>query len=99
LGGSVDSLAEYLHTLQDSYSHAGFHPDVGHLLEMHGPDKTYNDPEKANRMARDTYNAIRKWMEAKIGVPVPDEWADIRDRVDRFNRARTAQEKKKGLCK
>ena len=98
LEGTVDALGMYLHALQDSYSHAGYNPDYGHLRDLSEPDKTYNDPEKANRMARDTYNAIREWLEAQTGNHVPDHWNKIAGQVDRFNRARTAHEKKKALC-
>ncbi len=99
LEGSVDAMGMYLHALQDFYAHAEFGPERGHLFQGHGPDKTYNDPEKANKMAKDTYNAIREWMEAKTGVHVPDQWDELRDQVDRFNRARTSHKKKEVLCK
>jgi RHS repeat-associated protein len=98
MGGSVDSLGQYLHALQDSYSHAGYEPDWGHIRDWHGPDKTYNDPDKANQMARDTYDAIRQYIQSITGMPVPDEWDDIADRVNNFNRARSANDKKKYLC-
>src|SRR5207237_3921642 len=91
--GIVDELGMYLHALQDSYSHAGYKPDYGHLRDLSEPDNTYNDPEKANRMARDTYNAIREWMEAKTGIRQPDQWSDLAKQVARFNRARPAHEK------
>jgi hypothetical protein len=98
LGGSLDALGMYLHALQDSYSHAGFDPDFGHLMAGSDPDKTYLDPDKANAMARDTYDAIRRWMEVKTGLPQPDDWDNLAGMVDRFNRARTSHEKKKLLC-
>ena len=97
LDGSTDALGRYLHALQDSYSHEGFGPRVGHARAGKAPDKTYNDPEKANRMARDTYNFLREYLQRITGRPVPDHWERIRDQVDRFNRARTASEKKKIL--
>ena len=96
LEGGVAELGMYLHALQDSYAHEDYGPVRGHA-PWHAPDKTYNDPQKANRMARDTYDSIRKWMEAKTGIPVPDQWEELRDQVDRFNRARTAHEKRKAL--
>ena len=97
LDGNFDHLGQYLHALQDSYSHEGFGPRFGHAIAGHAPDKTYNDPEKANRMARDTYNRVRQYLQAITGQPVPDYWDQIRDQVDRFNRARTAHEKRKIL--
>lgn len=62
-------------------------------------DKTYNDPEKANRMARDTYNRLRQYLQVTTGQSVPDRWDQLREQVDRFNRARTAHQKKKVLCR
>jgi RHS repeat-associated protein len=99
LDGNLDQLGQYLHALQDSYSHEGFRPGVGHFFAGHRPDKTYNDPEKANRMARDTYNHVRQYLQVTTGQPMPDHWDQIRGQVDRFNRARTAHEKRKILCR
>jgi len=61
------------------------------------PNKTYNDPEKANRMGHDTYNRIRQYLQVTTGQAVPDHWDQIREQVDQFNRARTAHEKRKIL--
>ncbi len=97
LDGNLDHLGQYLHALQDSYSHEGFGPKYGHWT--HRPDKTYRDPEKANRMARDTYYHLRQYLHVTTGQPVPDHWDQIREHVDRFNRARTAHEKRKSLCR
>jgi RHS repeat-associated protein len=97
LDGNLDRLGQYLHVLQDSYSHEGYPAWRGHLFSGHEPDKTYNDPQKANRMARDTYNRLREYLQRTTGQAVPDHWERIRDQVDRFNRARTAHEKKKIL--
>ncbi|HZY30750.1 MAG TPA: RHS repeat-associated core domain-containing protein, partial [Candidatus Methylomirabilis sp.] len=99
LDGNLDHLGQYLHALQDSYSHEGYPPWRGHLFRGHRPDKTYNDPEKASRMARDTYNRIRQYLQVTTGQAVPDHWDQIREHVDRFNRARTTHEKKKALCR
>ena len=99
LDGNLDQLGQYLHALQDSYSHEGFRPGVGHFFAGHKPDKTYSDPEKANRMARDTYNHVRQYLQVTTGQPMPDHWDQIRGQVDRFNRARTAHEKRKILCR
>lgn len=96
LEGGVAELGMYLHALQDSYAHEDYGPVRGHA-PWHAPDKTYTDPQKANRMARDTYDSIRKWMEARTGISVPDQWEEVRNQVDRFNRARTVHEKRKGL--
>jgi RHS repeat-associated protein len=99
LDGNLDQLGQYLHALQDSYSHERYPPWRGHLFQGHRPDKTYNDPERANRMARDTYNHLRQYLQVTTGQSVPDHWDQIREHVDRFNRARTAHEKRKTLCR
>jgi RHS repeat-associated protein len=65
--GSEADLGIFLHAEQDSFSHQGFGPKVGHGLSFnpheglnpHGPDKTYNNPTKAYFMAVDTYKALR----------------------------------------
>ncbi len=97
LDGGPDALGQYLHALQDSYSHEGFGPRLGHASAGHAPDKTYNDPEKANRMARDSYNRVRQYLQVTTGQEIPDQWDQIRDQVDRFNRARTANDKQRYL--
>ncbi|MBI4380399.1 MAG: hypothetical protein HY574_04325, partial [candidate division NC10 bacterium] len=97
-GRNLDVLGQYLHAFQDSYSHEGLTPGK-HLLRGHAPDKTYNDPEKANQMARDSYNRLRQYLQVTTGQSVPDHWDQLREQVDRFNRARTAHQKKKVLCR
>jgi hypothetical protein len=99
LNGNLDMLGQYFHALQDSYSHAGFGPLVGHARAGGAPDKTYNNPEKANHMARDSYNHLRQYLQVTTGQPVPDQWDQVREQVDRFNRARTAHEKRKISCR
>ncbi len=97
LSGGLDELGQYLHALQDSYSHEGFEPVRGHASRLSAPDKTYNDPEKANRMARDSYNRLRQYLQQTTGQQVPDQWDQVRTQVDRFNRARTASDKQRYL--
>ena len=99
LDGNLDHLGQYLHALQDSYSHEGFGPWLGHSYLLSLPDKTYRNPEKANRMARDTYSRLRQYLQVTTGQSVPDHWDQIREQVDRFNRVRTAHEKRKTLCR
>jgi RHS repeat-associated protein len=87
--GTLEDLGNYMHALQDSYSHAGFEPPLGHV-HTPLPDITAADPQRANRMARDTYNHLRIWLETQTGQQSPDRFDQIRDQVDRFNRAWTA---------
>jgi RHS repeat-associated protein len=94
--GDLSLLGQFLHAFQDTYSHAGYGPTIGHLLAGTAPDKTYNDVEKANRMADGTYQHMLNFLQ-KLGVTTTSNWADVRDRVDQFNRTRTITEKEKIL--
>jgi hypothetical protein len=55
---ALGSLGTFMHAEQDSFAHEGDGPVIGHVLEWHAPDKTYNNPGKADRMALDTYNRL-----------------------------------------
>src|SRR6266481_1434272 len=97
--GSVNDLGVYLHAEQDSFSHAGYGPKTGHLLAGHAPDKTYNDPDKADKMAQDTYNVL---VSAATNLGVNNgrvSWQKIDKLVGEFNRAKTKDEKDKILKK
>jgi hypothetical protein len=92
--GSLEALGTYFHAEQDSFSHADYGPTYGHLFAGHGPDKTYNDPEKADTMANDTYNRLIQSFAFSCYVTNDSiGWALIRPFVQRFNRARTDQAK------
>jgi hypothetical protein len=88
------ALGQFLHAQQDSYSHAGYGPTVGHAAAGHGPDKTYNDPAKAMKMAVDTYSRLNQAAD-KMGVPGSDRvaWGQIESAVGAFNKATTDKEK------
>jgi len=92
------ALGTYLHAFQDSYSHAKFGPRIGHMLEGHGPDKTFKDALMANMMAKATYEALVKAMKA-FGFQTINqiEWAQIKPFVYRFNRSKSSEEKKQIL--
>ncbi len=96
LEGSLEDLGNYLHALQDSYSHETYGPIAGHWPDPR-PDLTHTNPERANRMARDTNDHLRTWIETRTGQQQPDRFAQIRDEVDRFNRARTGAAKARYL--
>jgi RHS repeat-associated protein len=91
-------LGQFMHTQQDSYSHAGFGPGLGHVLAGHAPDKTYTDPAKALRMAHDTYNKLSAAAD-KMGVPRSNRvaWNAIRGSIVNFNLAHSKKEKDKYL--
>ena len=57
-----------------------------------------NDPEKANRMAKFTYERLREYLGHMTGDGVPDRWKEISDLVDRFNRAGSSPDKARYLA-
>jgi len=90
--GMEEGLGVYLHAEQDSFSHAGFGPAVGHLLAGHSPDKTYTDPTKADSMASDTYQALQQ-AGVNIGTAtgaIP--YSEILPFIQAFNRAGRRQD-------
>ena len=91
--GTEEGLGVYLHAEQDSFSHDGFGPSMGHLLAGHAPDKTYTDPTKADSMANNTYSALQQ-----AGINIGTEagavpYADILPFIQGFNRAKKKQDK------
>ncbi|HUP62631.1 MAG TPA: RHS repeat-associated core domain-containing protein, partial [Thermoanaerobaculia bacterium] len=92
--GSLTALGQFFHAQQDSFSHAGYGAKVGHAAAGHEPDKTYNDPAKAMRMAFDTYSRLNQAAD-KLGIPRSDRaaWGQIRGAVVAFNLARTEKDK------
>jgi RHS repeat-associated protein len=95
--GATADLGSYLHAEQDSYSHAGYGPRTGHATALTAPDKTYNDSDKAGRMAKDSYDRLSMAAE-RLGVSGSKlPWAKIDALVGDFNRARTGAEKNKIL--
>jgi RHS repeat-associated protein len=96
LAGIEEGLGVYLHAEQDSYSHQGYGPLVGHIWS-HNPDKTYSDPSKADAMANDTYEALKQ-AGINIGTQagaVPYE--EILPFVQAFNRAKKTEDKNEQL--
>jgi len=92
--GSIRDLGRYLHAEQDSYSHEGFGAIFGHLFAGHTPDRTYSDPAKADRMALDTYEALRTAADRlRSDKTARVEWSKIEVLVTEFNRAQRAEDK------
>lgn len=84
--GSYDLayLGQYLHALQDSYSHDRYFLGwPGHALHGHAPDDVCNDLHKAEEMARDTYLHLRAYMMHKTGGIIPYEWDLLQSMVGR----------------
>jgi RHS repeat-associated protein len=96
--GSTGDLGAFLHAQQDSYSHEGYGPRIGHALAGHAPDKTYNDPAKANNMAKDTFGRLTAAAD-RLGVNPNNKvaWTKIDKLVGDFNKAKTKDEKNKIL--
>ncbi|MCU1264562.1 MAG: Cell well associated RhsD protein [Acidobacteria bacterium] len=102
--GALDALGTFLHAEQDSFSHEGFGPNLGQGWPPWtgtAPDKTYNDPAKADRMAFDSYNRLTTaatvlYNNHKISfLYKPLEWKVVSPLVQAFNRAKTPEEKQK----
>ena len=71
--GSLEKLGQYLHYLQDTYSHEGFHsPKEGHGRSGHLPDHTIEDPHKVVRAAGATWQALNEY--AKLKKCCSDKW-------------------------
>ena len=51
-------LGRYLHNEQDSFSHAGYGPGIGHILGWYDVDKTDMRPGLAEDMARRTFDKL-----------------------------------------
>jgi len=75
--GDHSTLGQYLHALQDTYSHDGWWPAwPGHLFGWHGSDNVCNDVNKAIEMARDTYHQLRAYRMMKTGQPIASNFDD-----------------------
>jgi RHS repeat-associated protein len=89
-----ETLGVFLHAGQDRFAHAGYRPFSGHTAYGHGPDKTANDPGKADEMAATTYMklvAAAEIMGLDADARVP--FSAISALVQDFNDARTRRDK------
>jgi len=85
--GSVTALGEYMHAVQDSYSHEGYGARYGHARAGKTPDKTTSDSVKADRMAEATYGQL---VSARASLPATSRavsYKRIEKLVAKFNRA------------
>jgi uncharacterized protein RhaS with RHS repeats len=98
--GKLEDLGQFLHAQQDSYSHAGYGPVLGHASALTAPDKTYNDPAKANKMAKDIFDQLISAAK-RLGVDPKGQvdWSKIGGLVDSFNQAKTDKDKANILSK
>jgi len=58
--GDIYQFTMYLHALQDSFSHSGYDPWLGHIYAAHGPDKYCPDSERDTNMRIQTMRWLRK---------------------------------------
>ncbi len=69
--GMVELFGTLLHLYQDTFSHQGHGDVMGHAAAEaggHAPDQPYRRPDLAQRMARDTYDAMVSLLLARRGV-------------------------------
>ena len=85
-GASVTALGEFLHAFQDSYSHQGFGARYGHAKAGKAPDKTSNDPAKADVMAKATYERLLLARETLEATRQVTGYSRIEELVGKFNR-------------
>lgn len=96
--GSPEHLGIFLHAQQDSYSHAGYGPRAGHIIDWEEPDKTYNDPDKADRMAANTFAILARSATGVSGQRYAAlGWSVVAPHVRAFNHARTPAAKRRAL--
>jgi RHS repeat-associated protein len=100
-------IGQYLHALQDSFSHAGFGATIGHIYFGELPDLTYLDVKRADTMAKQTFYKLRIFNAQKNGTGSLDIkeyweeshkiWSDIKDKIHNFNKSVGYQEKIRSL--
>jgi hypothetical protein len=98
--GDLADLGVFLHAFQDSFSHDGYGARFGHAIRLmpHGPDKTYNDVNKADRMARETYDVLVRATSRMPGGGVRGiPYERLAPGIHRFNAATTDAEKQRAL--
>jgi RHS repeat-associated protein len=87
------SLGQYLHVMQDSFSHHGYGTTVGHLFGGYSPDETWRRPDLANRMAENTYGDLQAARTALGATNPAMPWDQIAPYIDRFNKAKKKDDK------
>ncbi|MCX8179106.1 MAG: hypothetical protein N3D75_04750 [Candidatus Aenigmarchaeota archaeon] len=91
--GGNNAKGTYLHAIQDSkYAHKPYIKNAHHIKDGRAPDKTYNDPKKAMKMALDTFETIKALTGTKGKLSAKDYEA-----IEAFNRATNESDKIKIL--
>ncbi len=70
-----------MHVFQDSYSHAGYGPRLGHAGDGNDPDRPFLNVPKAFRMAWATYEHLEMYMLAHHRSFCTTEWDAISSKV------------------
>ncbi|MBU0706298.1 hypothetical protein KJ657_03410 [Patescibacteria group bacterium] len=65
---SHKDIGTFLHAFQDSYSHAGYGPTIGHVLDEHKPDQTYLAVQEAMEMAKNSFFHLRTFNLMELGL-------------------------------
>ena len=73
-----------LHIYQDSFSHAGYGSQFGHLLAGHEPDYPYNDVQKALRAAQGTFDLLKQWQDKNCPCDEVKSFDDIKSTLGRL---------------
>jgi RHS repeat-associated protein len=84
---SVTAVGEFMHALQDAYSHQGFGARYGHASAGKAPDKTTTDAVKADRMAKATYDRLVSARTSLSATTQPIPYSRLEKLVAKFNRA------------
>jgi hypothetical protein len=73
-----------LHGYQDSWSHEKYMIGLGHAQAGYGghePDYPWADPQKAEEMAKATYDMLSEYYCQKTGEQPKTSWANIREKI------------------
>jgi RHS repeat-associated protein len=84
---SVTAVGEFMHALQDAYSHQGFGARYGHASAGKAPDKTTTDAVKADRMAKATYDRLVSARTSLSATTRAIPYSRLEKLVAKFNRA------------
>lgn len=85
--GRYRELGLFLHAEQDSFSHLGYGPVVGHLFAGHRPDQTWLNTRSADAMAADSYSWLTYLRRSQTAIP----WEKLAPLVQQFNMATSAK--------
>ncbi|NBV07449.1 MAG: hypothetical protein EBS06_09505, partial [Proteobacteria bacterium] len=90
-------FGEYLHALQDSYSHQlyniPFEENLGHIYATSLPDKTYMRPDLANQMSFHTFIELQNFSKHIGNYSGGAAWSDLKSTVNDFNLSKTLEQK------